>query len=225
MRHINLNLRAWRNKLKSRNVSLKLLKQMKHKVAQLKTEMKINQIKVHQEQRRKNKKQKQYSYSAHTLYCLLKLYRPAYNHLQSWAYWNEVLRGNIVGNWCFLWQPELRSTFYRPTSPSLLGFLTLGLFDMHSIGKRCRYLACMSRTTREVLQWWCMQSIRWCMMIRALNLNYVSVTENTKAAECAHNELIQRETSIQWIGLLSKPCYVMNKKLFQIPIYTAIFSV
>ena len=58
-------------------------------------------------------------------------------------------------------------------------------------------------------------------MIRTLNLNYVSVTENTEAAECAHIELIQRETGIQ--GLLLKPCYVMNKEA--IPMYTAIFSV
>ena len=52
-------------------------------------------------------------------------------------------------------------------------------------------------------------------MIRALNLNYVSVTENTKAAECAHKELIQRETSIQ--GLLLKSCYVMNKEAISDP--------
>ena len=63
-------------------------------------------------------------------------------------------------------------------------------------------------------------------MIRALNLNYVSVTENTKAAECTHNELIQRETSIQWIGLLLKPRYVMNKEAISDPnVYCYFFCI
>lgn len=149
------------------------------------------------------------------LKCLLKLYR---------ACLNEVLRGKIAGKWRFLRLPELRSTFQRPTFPTLLGFFTLGLFNMHFIGKRCCYRpACLTQLERfyndSVCKvsggaWWS-ELWTWIIMFlsqRILRQQTVLTTSSFKEGK------VFKGSGCSWNHVM-----LWTKCLFQISMKTAFF--